>query len=269
MVTDTEPGTWRVADSRPRHGVKALRRQSGWHRNALLLMMLVLTLVTVGLGLCIHKRTVAALLLRTEPNQILRDPVLSREAAAIAGPLFVRHCASCHGMQFQGDSRRGVPDLARNGWLYSNEPVDVERTILYGIRSGHPKARNLTDMPALVRSGQITVDDAHDSVEYLLSLAGHPHDEAAAQRGRTIYYNKGNCYDCHAHDARGVTDYGTPALTGPIYLYGGSRETLFQSILNGRHGECTSWVNKLSPVQVRALAIYFVTTPRSVASVRR
>jgi cytochrome c oxidase cbb3-type subunit III len=226
---------------------------------ALLLLVLVAALV----GRWIHQRRVAAVLLRTEPAMILRDPALVRQAAAIARPQFERHCAGCHGAQLHGDPPRGVPDLARNVWLYGNDPVDVERTILYGIRSGHPKARNLTDMPALVRTGQITSDDAHDVVEYLLWLAGQPHDEAAALRGRSIYTNKGNCYDCHANDAKGVTDYGTPALTGPVYQYGGDRQTLYQTILNGRHGECPAWVHVLTPVQVRALAIYLVTAPRA------
>jgi cytochrome c oxidase cbb3-type subunit 3 len=94
-------------------------------------------------------------------------------------------------------------------------------------------------------------------------LAGHPHDEAAALRGHSIYYNKGNCYDCHANDAKGVTDYGTPALTGPVYLYGGDRESLYQSILNGRHGQCPAWVKVLTPVQIRALALYLVSAPRA------
>jgi cytochrome c oxidase cbb3-type subunit III len=137
----------------------------------------------------------------------------------------------------------------------------VERTILYGIRSGHPKSRNVTDMPALVRSGQITPADARDAVEYLQGLSGRPHDETAAARGRAIYYNKGNCYDCHANDARGVADYGTPALTGPVYLYGGDRESLYQSILNGRHGQSPAWVNVLSPLQIRALTLYLVGAP--------
>jgi hypothetical protein len=62
-------------------------------------------------------------------------------------------------------------------------------------------------MPALVRTGQITTDEARDAVEYLESLAGRPYDEATALRGRTVYYNKGSCYDCHANDAKGIPDY--------------------------------------------------------------
>src|ERR1700691_1815267 len=127
-----------------------------------------------------HRRSVDAELLRTEPAQILTNPALLSQAVRIGRPLYPRYCASCHGSALQGDTARGAPHLAKNVWLYGNDPVDVERTILYGIRSGHPKSRNVADMPALVRSGQITPDDARDVVEYLQSLAGRPHDEAAA-----------------------------------------------------------------------------------------
>jgi cytochrome c oxidase cbb3-type subunit III len=245
---------------RPPGGSSASRL--GWYA------LLVVAVAALAGGWWQHRRHIASRLLRTEPSEIMRSPELISEALDIARPAYRRLCAGCHGDALQGDPARGVPDLARNVWLYGNDPVDVERTILYGIRSGHPKARNLTDMPALVRMGQITTGDAHDAVEYLQSLAGKPNDAAAAQRGRAIYYNKGNCYDCHANDARGVTDYGTPALTGPVYVYGGDRDTMYQTILNGRHGICPAWVNQLSAVQIRALAIYLVTTPRSAAVVR-
>ena len=59
-----------------------------------------------------------------------------------------------------------------------------------------------------------------------------------------------------------MTDYGTPALIGPVYLYGGDRESLYQSILNGRHGQSPAWVNVLTPVQIRALALFLVSAPR-------
>jgi cytochrome c oxidase cbb3-type subunit III len=117
-----------------------------------------------------------------------------------------------------------------------------------------------------VRTGQITADDARDAVEYLQSLAGQSYEKAAALRGRSIYYGKGNCYDCHANDAKGVTDYGTPALTGPTWIYGGDRESLYQSIVNGRHGKCPAWVNVLTPVQIRAVALFLVAVPRISAA---
>jgi cytochrome c oxidase cbb3-type subunit 3 len=224
----------------------------------------LLAFLGAGFGVWMHARLVASELLRTDPTQILKNPSLLRDAIRIAQPMYRRHCATCHGSALQGDSSRGVPDLAKNVWLYGNDPVEVEHTIYYGIRSGHPKARNVTNMPALVRTGQITPGDDRDVVEYLQGLAGQPHDETAALRGRSIYFNKGNCYDCHASDAKGATDYGTPALTGPVYLYGGDRNTLYQSILNGRQGKCPAWVNKLTPVQIRALTLYLVSAPRAI-----
>lgn len=229
-------------------------------RRRLLIGLVLLLALTAGVVAWAQRRSTYARLVRTEPQQILKQPGLLGVALRLGAPLYRQHCSACHGVAMQGDPARGVPDLARGAWLYGNDPVDVEHTIYYGIRSGHPKARNLTDMPALVRTGQITAQDASDVVEFLQSIAGRPHDDAAALRGRAIYYNKGNCFDCHAHDLRGVVDYGTPALTGPVYLYGGDRATLYLSVLNGRHGECPAWVNRLAPVQIRALALYLVAT---------
>jgi cytochrome c oxidase cbb3-type subunit III len=227
------------------------------------LVVLFVVALTATLVHWIGFRQQADQLLRQDPDRLLSDARLMQFAAQVARPRYQQHCAGCHGGSFQGDPTRGVPNIASNTWLYGNAPVDVEHTILYGIRSGHPKSRNVTDMPALVRTGQITPADAWDVVEYLQSLAGQSHDPQAAQRGRSIYEGKGNCFDCHAGDARGVTDYGTPALTGPVYLYGGDRQTLYQSILNGRHGECPAWISVLSPLQIRALTLYLVSAPHA------
>jgi cytochrome c oxidase cbb3-type subunit 3 len=235
------------------------RADSNGAINARLAGLAVVILVGLAAAWWLYQRRIDATLLRTQPDIILRDARLLKRAVDQGQPLYREHCAGCHGAQLEGDPRRGVPDLAKGVWLYGNDPTDVERTILYGIRSGHPKARNIADMPAEVRTGQITASDARDVVEFLQKLAGMPHDEAMAARGRSIYYDKGNCYDCHANDARGVIDYGTPALTGPVWLYGGDRDTLYETVLNGRHGICPAWINRLAPAQIRALAFYLVT----------
>lgn len=224
-------------------------------------------LLTVGIlgGSWLLGSALRGELLKADPSQVLDDPKLLGEALRLGQPVYRKHCEGCHGAHLEGNAKRGVPDLARHYWLYGNDPVDVEHTIYYGIRSGNPQARNVAEMPALIRIGQITVDDGRDVVQYIESLSGQPHDGAAAVRGRSIYYNKGNCFDCHANDARGVIDYGTPPLLGPVWLYGGDPGTLYQSVLNGRHGQCPAWVTVLTPLQIRAVAVYLLASPRTGA----
>jgi cytochrome c oxidase cbb3-type subunit 3 len=201
------------------------------------------------------QRAFATLLMTTEPAALDQNTSLRERARTLAIPVYERHCASCHGAVGKRAALPGVPSLSDGHWLYNNDLVDLEQTIYYGIRSGHPRSRNLTDMPALGRIGQITATDAQDAVNYVLSLSQQPHDAASALRGRAIYFAKGNCYDCHASDARGVSDYGTPALTGGSWVYGGDAASLYESIYSGRHGKCPAWYGKLSAVQIRALAV--------------
>jgi cytochrome c oxidase cbb3-type subunit III len=200
-----------------------------------------------------------AALLVTPSEEIPQKPRLVSFALKSAPALYKEHCASCHGADMKGDRSRGVPNLVDGVWLYGTGTVtDIETTILYGIRSGHPKSHNLTEMPGLGRIGQISKDQVHDVVEYLLLISGQPHDEAAAERGRRVYNDQGVCYDCHAADAYGVSDYGTPGLTGRggAWIYGGDRATLYKSVFDGRHGLCPYWIGKLSFAQIRALAVY-------------
>jgi cytochrome c oxidase cbb3-type subunit III len=201
------------------------------------------------------QRAFAAQLLTAEPAALEQNQALHAQATALARPIYVQHCAACHGGVGQHATQPGVPSLSEGRWLYNNDLVDLEQTIYYGIRSGHPRARNLTDMPALGRIGQLTDADVQDAVNYVLSLSNQPHEAAAALRGRAIYFAKGNCYDCHASDAHGVSDYGTPALTGSSWIYGGDAKSLYESIYSGRHGKCPAWYGKLSALQIRALAV--------------
>ncbi|HWW21585.1 MAG TPA: c-type cytochrome, partial [Steroidobacteraceae bacterium] len=98
------------------------------------------------------------------------------------------------------------------------------------------------------------------------SLAHRPYDAQAAERGRGVFGGNGNCYDCHAGDARGVPEIGAPALTGPTFLYGGDGNTEFRSVYFGRHGQCPAWINRLTALQVRALAVYLVSTAEAATS---
>jgi cytochrome c oxidase cbb3-type subunit III len=205
----------------------------------------------------LHMRSLEARLVRAWPAELVYDPAMMRFAMSLARPVYTTHCASCHGANRRGNQVIGAPNLADSTWLYGDGGIgDIENTISYGIRSGHPKAHNVTDMPAEGRTHQLSAPEIDDVVEFVLNLSRQPHDTAGAERGRKLFYDKGNCFDCHSSDAMGNTDYGSPALLGPTWNYGGDRQTLRRTIYSGRHGLCPAWINRLTPPQIRALAVY-------------
>jgi cytochrome c oxidase cbb3-type subunit 3 len=223
-------------------------------------------------GLCywLHVRSLEASLVRGWPAELAHSPPLIRIAVGLAQPLYATHCASCHGADFRGSRAIGAPNLADAVWLYGDGSIgDIENTILYGIRSGHPKAHNVTDMPAEGRTHQLSAPEIEDVVDFVLALSRQPHDETAAERGRTLFYDKGNCFDCHASDAMGNPDYGSPALLGTTWNYGGDRLTLRQTVYSGRHGLCPAWIFKLTPLQIRALAVYLYVESHPQARLAR
>ncbi|MGH8232342.1 MAG: c-type cytochrome [Steroidobacteraceae bacterium] len=223
------------------------------------------------LGYGLHRRAREARLVRLWPEQLAHDPAMLSFAVSLARPIYAAHCAGCHGADRSGNRANGAPSLADSVWLYGDGGIgDIENTILYGIRSGHPKAHNVTDMPAEGRSQQLSSAEVDDVAEFVLALSRQPHDEAAAARGRGLFYDKGNCFDCHARDALGSTDYGSPSLLGPSWIYGGDRQTLRQTIYNGRHGLCPAWIDRLTPTQIRALAafLYVASQPASRLAAR-
>ena len=232
------------ANTSPRRPIRAALVSAG-----------VLLACVLALYFWLSQRAMAAELLRTEPAALLKNPALIRFAQKQAAPVYQQHCASCHGVHHEGNPKAGAPSLADSSWLYGNNFVDLEQIVIYGIRSGHPRARNLTDMPAVGRLGILNADQVEDVVQYVLSISGQTADPARAEQGRGLFYAKGNCYDCHGGDARGVPEYGTPSLVGNGWIYGGDHDSLYSSVYNGRHGLCPNRSTTLTPLQARALAV--------------
>jgi cytochrome c oxidase cbb3-type subunit III len=226
--------------------------------------------LTCALFYRLHLRSVEAILVRQWPAELAHDPEMIRFAVSLARPVYAAHCASCHGANLRGNRVIGAPDLADSIWLYGDGGIgDIEHTLLYGIRSGHPKGHNVTDMPAEGRTHQLSASEIDDVVEFVLDLSRQTHDATAAERGRKLFYDKGNCFDCHASDAMGNTDYGSPALLGPTWNYGGDRQTLRRTIYDGRHGLCPAWIFTLTPPQIRALAVYLYVESHPRAALPR
>ena len=157
----------------------------------------------------------------------------------------------------RGQPAIGAPNLTDANWLYGDGDIlGIERTILYGIRSGAAKSHDITEMPAFGLRGQLSAADIGNVVQYTLALSGRPHDVQAAQLGRAVYGGTAACFDCHGQDGSGNADYGAPDLTANIWLYGGDPRSLYNSVYYGRHGVMPGWHGKLTLQQIRALAVY-------------
>lgn len=231
------------------------------HRSWLIGLALLVLVAAVGTLLLQRYRANAALgraLLLLYPQDVTAHPQLVRFAEAQARPLYRKYCAACHGADMRGNPAIGAPSFLEHYWLWGNGTVfQIERIILYGIRSGNPKALNVTDMPAFGLMGRLNDGQIHELEQYLMKLSHRPYDTEAANSGEALFHQDTvGCYDCHGADARGNADYGSANLTVNIWYNGASEQSIYDSIYYGRHRIMPAWQGVLSLEQIRALAVY-------------
>ncbi len=206
-------------------------------------------------------------LVRGLPSDVVEDPALVAFARAEAPPVYAKHCAACHGADMRGNPEIGAPNLADNVWLYGDGGVfEIERTILYGIRTGNSKSRSVTDMPGFGLRGVLSDADIRNVVQYLLKLNGRPYQVEASNEGRRVFTGNANCGDCHAGDARGDSYYGAPNLIVNVWNSGGTTEDLYKAIYFGEHRTMQAWFPTLSLFEIRALAVYLYAVSREPAA---
>jgi cytochrome c oxidase cbb3-type subunit 3 len=194
-----------------------------------------------------HRDKLAA----TPLERIKDDPDLLRFAVAGGGAAFQANCAPCHGRGAQGFA--GYPNLNDDDWLWGGTLDEILKTVSFGIRSGLEEG-HASQMP---RFGlDKLLDDAQiDSVaEYVLSLSGKAEDAKAAERGQKVFAEQ--CVTCHGPDGKGGKEFGAPNLTDAIWLYGGTKVAIVESIRTGRGGVMPSWTGRLDPVTLKSLAVY-------------
>lgn len=176
------------------------------------------------------------------PEKLARDG----QAMALGKVLFADNCAACHGSQGQGNQMLGAPNLSDGDWLYGGDG----KTILTSIQDG----RHGVMQPWGQALGESGVDEL---TTYVLSLSrGVPHnaeDTLKAEAGRKRF---SACAACHGMKGKGNPALGAPDLTDSIWLYGGTRQAVAQTIRDGRSGVMPAWRGRLSDTDVRVLAAY-------------
>jgi cytochrome c oxidase cbb3-type subunit 3 len=228
----------------------------------------VLAAVALSLlgGLALAGKLASDRLMIADPDALAPDAATVRLARARGAIMFREHCAACHGADGRKEPARGAADLADRDWLYgSGKTSEIEGVIAHGIRAEAPKTWKLADMPAFGRARPSAADptlqplaagEVSDLIDYLQALENRRRDTPGAERGRAVYTARG-CHDCHGGDAKGDPGIGAPNLADDIWLYGqGSREEIRRSLLDGRRGRCPAWAGRLSPGEIRELALY-------------
>ncbi|MEQ1647921.1 MAG: cytochrome-c oxidase, cbb3-type subunit III [Hyphomicrobiaceae bacterium] len=194
---------------------------------------------------------IRARLASTPLEAISKDPELLRFAQTAGGSAFQINCAPCHGRGAQGFM--GYPNLNDDDWIWGGKIGDIQDTIQFGIRTDHKKTR-ASDMPKFGIDKTLSAEQISDSAEYVLSLSGKSNDAAAVGRGGAVF--KEQCITCHGDDGKGKAELGAPNLTDALWLYGGSKDAVMESIRTGRGGNMPAWASKLDPVTIKALAVY-------------
>lgn len=164
-----------------------------------------------------------------------------REALKTGERLFVNYCSSCHGSDAGGGP--GFPNLRDDDWLYGGDPQTIQTTILNG-RQGA--------MPAW--GAVLGPDGVSNVAEYVLSLSGRSTDAAAVAAGKEKFQQL--CVACHGPEGKGNQAMGAPNLTDNIWLYGGSKKTIMETIEKGRNGRMPAWAGFLGEAKVHLLAAY-------------
>ncbi|HEX4569992.1 MAG TPA: cytochrome-c oxidase, cbb3-type subunit III [Dongiaceae bacterium] len=184
--------------------------------------------------------------------EIEKTPALLDFALAAGKSAFSVNCSQCHGADAAG--HKGFPNLNDDDWLWGGTLDQIAFTITHGARNGNDPGARDSQMPRFLTDGILTREQIGDVADYVLSLSGQPHDAAAATRGKPLFAD--NCAACHGDKGQGNQEVGAPRLSDHIWLYGGDRATIIQTISFARNGVMPNWGARLDPVTIKELAVY-------------
>ena len=184
--------------------------------------------------------------------EIQQDTDLMQTVRATGHTLFGDNCAACHGFSAKGGP--GFPSLVSGSWLWGGTPEAIAETIRVGINASHANTR-VAQMMAYGRDQILPRADIEKVVSYVQSLSGTKDSSPETlDAGKKLFAD--NCASCHGGNAKGNTELGAPDLTDNIWIYGGDRQSLMNTLWNGRQGHMPSWENRLSSVDRKIQALY-------------
>jgi cytochrome c oxidase cbb3-type subunit 3 len=197
---------------------------------------------------------VKAKLVAADPATIKDDPDLASYAGNAGAAVFRTNCAQCHGAGAAGVQSLGYPNLLDDDWLWGGTMEDILTTVAHGIRNTTDGDARYSEMPKWGVDEMLDGAQIDQVTEFVLKLSGQEHDAALAGEGATVYAD--NCASCHMEDGSGDRTQGAPKLSDAVWLYGGTREAIRDSVFYARFGVMPNWNQRLSEDEMRAVAYY-------------
>lgn len=157
-----------------------------------------------------------------------------QEARNMGKRLFLTYCMQCHGSDAAGTA--GYPNLTDKDWLWGDSPEAITQSIAAGRQAVMPAHAHLSD-------------ETIDTLTSWLSGTG------SAEAGKAAYISSG-CLGCHGMEATGNPLMGAPNLTDDIWLYGGSKMAIEQTLRKGRMGKMPAHEELLGKDKVHLLSAY-------------
>jgi cytochrome c oxidase cbb3-type subunit III len=189
-------------------------------------------------------------LLATDMDVLPASADLNRYAVARGGAVFRANCSQCHGSGAAG--AKGYPNLLDDDWLWGGDMAEIEYTVRHGIRNEQDDDARYSQMPAF--GEMLEKDEITAVVEHVVSLSNAEFDANLAETGATVFAD--NCSACHGETGLGDRTQGAPNLADAIWLYGGDRKTLTETVKNARFGVMPAWGPRLTEADVRAVSAY-------------
>jgi cytochrome c oxidase cbb3-type subunit 3 len=171
----------------------------------------------------------------------LEDLREDKAIMASAGRIFDRKCGICHGADAGGQVSR-FPNLTDDDWQWGGEAAQIEQTIRNGRQA------------QMVGWQDTLGDEGVGEVAHYVSSLSDSTEVHDVSKGRQLYSQF--CIACHGATGEGNIALGAPNLTDRIWLYGGSREIIEQSVAHGRNGHMPAFNDRLDDTQIRMLVAW-------------
>ncbi|HCM48621.1 MAG TPA: cytochrome-c oxidase, cbb3-type subunit III [Colwellia sp.] len=176
----------------------------------------------------------------------IEDLATDDKALKIGQRLFIQNCSQCHGSDARGTT--GFPNLTDKDWLYGGSPEAITETLVKGRKA----------MGMMAWKGALGGEQGvKEMAAYVISLSGRSVDPDLAKAGKGKF---AMCAGCHGADGKGSLasglPMGAPNLTDNIWLYGGSKRAIEETIRNGRAGVMPAWLDIFGEEKIHLVSAY-------------